>query len=327
MDDDYEGDDEAIVITGQKARGSVIGDIPPEDVLDSRDVRATGATSINELLEALAPQLGSAQGRGAERPILLLNGKRTSSFRELRDIPTEAIERVEILPEEVALKYGYAANQKVVNIVLRPRFRSTAVSIAGRAATEGGQLGGEGDVTRLMINRDGRTTINLRAEGNEMLTEDERDIVGDEDEARARSLIGSKQLLRGGVTVNRTVFGDVSATFNAEGEHNRGRSLARAWRHHRRSARPADPERQPPRRLRAQWQQVRLAMVAGRQWRPRVAADQDRPRRSGLPGRSGARGQDLGRPQRHRQWQIVRPAGRRRLDDADARRGRGAAQE
>ena len=30
-------------------------------------------------------------GRGGERPVLLLNGQRISGFRELRDIPTEAI--------------------------------------------------------------------------------------------------------------------------------------------------------------------------------------------------------------------------------------------
>ena len=60
---------------------------------------------------------------------MLLNGQRISGFRELRDIPTEAIQRVEILPEEVALKYGYRADQKVVNIVLRQRFRSTVAQI------------------------------------------------------------------------------------------------------------------------------------------------------------------------------------------------------
>ena len=233
LEDDEFFEDEAIIVTGGRPRGSVIGDIPPEDVLDSRDVRATGATTINELLDALAPQLGSAQGRGGERPILLLDGRRTSGFREIRDIPTEAISRVEILPEEVALKYGYRADQKVVNIVLRERFRSTAVSVAGQTATEGGYLGGEADVTRLMLNREGRTTINVHAEGNGMLTEDERSIRydslppgTDEDAAgAARSLIGSQRLLRGGVTVNRTIWDDVSATFNAEAEHNEGRSL------------------------------------------------------------------------------------------------------
>src|SRR4029079_2642722 len=43
---DDSGDEEPIVIQGARARGSVIGDIPPENVLDSRDVRATRANSI-----------------------------------------------------------------------------------------------------------------------------------------------------------------------------------------------------------------------------------------------------------------------------------------
>src|SRR6185312_16014388 len=127
-DEDF-GDEEPIVVQGSRARGSVVGDIPPVNVLDSRDVRATGATNINDLLDALAPQIGSSQGRGGERPLILINGQRVSSFRELRDIPTDAIERVEILPEEVALKYGTRPDQKVVNIVLRQRFYSTTAQV------------------------------------------------------------------------------------------------------------------------------------------------------------------------------------------------------
>ena len=230
MVDEESGDE--IVVTGQRPRGSVIGDIPPENTLDARDVRATGATDINELLEALGPQIGSARGRGGERPILLLNGLRISSFRELRDIPTEAIQRVEILPEEVALKYGYRADQRVVNIILRRRFRSTAVRAEARTATEGGYLGGLGDVTRLMIGRDSRTTLNLRAEGNGSLTEAGRDIAlqpdpdnPDLDPRDKRTLIGSRRLARGTVTHNRQVLGDVSATVNGELEHSEGKSL------------------------------------------------------------------------------------------------------
>jgi len=163
QDYEDEGDSPTIVVTGRRPVGSVIGDIPPENVLTSGDVRATGATNINDLLDAIAPEIGSSQGRGGERPVMLLNGQRISSFRELRDIPTEAISRVEILPEEVALKYGYSATQKVVNIVLRPRFRSTAVELEGKVATEGGYLDGEADVTRLMIAKNGRTSVNLHA--------------------------------------------------------------------------------------------------------------------------------------------------------------------
>ncbi|MEO6199160.1 MAG: TonB-dependent receptor [Sphingomicrobium sp.] len=219
---------EAIVITAARPRGSVVGDIPPQNVLNSGDVRATGATSINELLSALAPQIGSAQGRGGGAPVLLLGGQRISGFRELRDIPIEAIDRVEILPEEVALKYGYGADQKVVNIVLRQRFRSTTAQLGATSATDSGYSGVQGDLTRLLLGAGGRTTFNLRAEGNGLLTEAERDVLSAGSTAgagQARSLIGSRRLVRGSATANRTIFGDVSATLNGEFEHAEGRSL------------------------------------------------------------------------------------------------------
>src|SRR4051812_16395537 len=38
-------DEDEIVIKGKPPRGSVIGDIPPQNVLRSKDVKATGATS------------------------------------------------------------------------------------------------------------------------------------------------------------------------------------------------------------------------------------------------------------------------------------------
>ena len=230
---DETGDEEEIVVTGARARGSVAGDIPPENILDARDVRATGATSISELLDALAPQIGSSRGRGGEAPVLLLDGQRISGFRELRDIPPEAIQRVEILPEEVALKYGYRADQKVVNIVLRQRFRSTTAQVAGGGATDGGYATGNADLTRFLVQKAGRTTLNLHASHNNMLTEAERNILltqpptaGTTDQVlAARSLVGSNTDLRGSATINRTVFGNVSGTLNAELEHSEGRSL------------------------------------------------------------------------------------------------------
>ncbi|HEV8408774.1 MAG TPA: TonB-dependent receptor, partial [Sphingomicrobium sp.] len=49
VNEDY-GDEEEIVVQGTRPRGSVVGDIPPQNILDSRDIRATGATSISDLL-------------------------------------------------------------------------------------------------------------------------------------------------------------------------------------------------------------------------------------------------------------------------------------
>ena len=231
VDDIYAGEEEsepAIVVVGQRARGSVIGDIPPENTLNSRDIRSTGATSIQELLDALAPQIGSARGRGGEAPVLLLNGRRISGFRELRDIPPEAIDRVDILPEEVALKYGYRADQRVVNFVLRRRFNSTAVRADGTAATEGGYAAGLGDLTGITLRNDTRSTFNLHAEANNRLEEDEREIDLEDtsgfDARPFRSLTGSRELVRGGGTFSRTIFGDVGATVNGEVEHMQGRS-------------------------------------------------------------------------------------------------------
>jgi hypothetical protein len=223
-------DEEEIVVVGQKPRGSVVGDIPPENTLTSRDIRATGATSISELLDAVESQVGSARGRSGGRPVLLLNGQRISGFRELRDLPPEAIERMEILPEEVALKYGYAADQRVVNIVLRRRFNSTSAEVRGKGATDGGYVSGQGDATRLIIRDGQRTSLNLHVEGNSPLYENERDIVlqpvgSDEIDPRPyRTLTGARQDIRLSGTVNRTILDNVSATLNGEVERETGKS-------------------------------------------------------------------------------------------------------
>jgi len=227
--DDY---GEEIVVVGEKPRGSVVGDIPPENILDTRDIRATGATSISELLDAVASQIGSARGRGGERPILLLNGQRISGFRELRDLPPEAIERMEILPEEVALKYGYSADQRVVNIVLRRRFNSTSTESRSKVATEGGYYGGQADATRLVVAEGTRTSLNAHFEGNSSLYESERDIVLQPilsqpepvDPRPFTTLVGRSKDFRLSGTHNRTILGDVSATLNAEAERQTGRS-------------------------------------------------------------------------------------------------------
>ena len=227
-----ESDEEEIVIVGQRARGSVVGDIPPENVLNTRDIRATGATSISELLDSVAAQTGSARGRGGGRPILLLNGQRISGFRELRDLPPEAIERMEILPEEVSLKYGYAADQRVVNIVLRRRFNSTQVEAGGRAATDGDYLSGRAEVGRLSIRNDTRTSFSARVEGNDALLESDRAIALQPVESQPdpvdprsfRTLVGASQLARITATHNRSIFGNVSATLTGEAERSQGRS-------------------------------------------------------------------------------------------------------
>ena len=225
--DEEEG--ETIVVTGSRPRGSVVGDIPAENVLNIRDIRATGATTIAELLEAVAAQTGSARGRDGGRPILLLDGQRISGFRELRDLPPEAIERMEILPEEVGLKYGYAADQRVVNIVLRRRFDSKSAEVGATIATDGGYAAGKLDATRLLIRDGRRTSLNLRIDGNDALSESDRDIglnpaATGADPRDFRTLVGAQQSARLTGSHNRNILGDVGATLTAEASRSRNRS-------------------------------------------------------------------------------------------------------
>lgn len=181
LDDPFDTEVAEVVVSGSRAPpGSVIGDITPELTLSPREIRAYGAASVTELLQALAPQTGSGQGSGG-RPAILINGGRISGFSEVRDLPTEAIARVEILPEEVSLKYGYPAEQKVVNMVLRPRFRATLAEAVATTPTQAGggeTIGAHG--ARLDILSGRRLTLDARANQTSAILESDRDIVGGE---------------------------------------------------------------------------------------------------------------------------------------------------
>lgn len=164
-DDPSISDEPEVIVRGTRGLpGAVVGDIPPEEQLGPADIRSYGVNSVAELLAELAPQTRSGRGSGG-RPVVLLNGRRISSFEEIRDLPTEAIARVDILPEEVALKYGYRADQRVVNFVLRQRFRAITAEAADRLTTRGDRNQPSGELDLLTIRRDRR--FNLHSTYNE----------------------------------------------------------------------------------------------------------------------------------------------------------------
>jgi uncharacterized membrane protein YgcG len=215
--DEEEG--ETIVVTGQRQRGAVIGDIQPEVQFDRREIRALGAGSISELLEAIAPQTRSGRGREDGRPVILLNGRRISGFAEIRDIPPEAIVRIDVMPEEVALKYGYRADQRVVNFVLRRRFDAYTAEVQGGLATAGGRESYGAEVNYLQINTAGRINLGAEYRRAEPLFESERDIIQAEPVAgielgRYRTLLPQTDRLELSGTLNRAVSETVTATLN-----------------------------------------------------------------------------------------------------------------
>lgn len=187
-----------IVVRAERFRGEIATAQPPIMTLDEEDVAAYGAASIDELLEALSPQTGSGRGRGDGRPVILLNGQRIASFREMRDIPPEAIRRMQILPEEVALKYGYPANQRVVNFILKENFASKTVAGEYNVPTRGGFAESELEASIFRIAGKSRLNLAAKVEDTSLLTEAERNILqpeeniplpGEPDPARYRSLV------------------------------------------------------------------------------------------------------------------------------------------
>ena len=170
-------DGDEIVVTATYQRGRVAGDIKPETQLGVEDIRAFGASSLEDLLQELGPQLRSGRGRGNGPPVVLVNGQRVSGFAEIRNLPPEALERVDILPEEVALKYGFKADQRVINFVLRERFAATTLEVEPGFATDGGRgsLEGEGNLLRLADGSRFSLEGAYNLEG--MLLESERSII------------------------------------------------------------------------------------------------------------------------------------------------------
>ncbi|WP_369061645.1 TonB-dependent receptor [Caulobacter sp. 73W] len=215
---------EALVVTSSRQQpGAVIGDIPPELQLSPRDIRAYGVSNVSELITALSPQ--TASGRGGGRPIILVNGQRISSFTEIRDLPTEAIMRVDILPEEVSLKYGYRADQRVINLVLRNRFRAITVEGAVKTPTKGQGEVFEAKANRLQIQRERRLMLDAKASKTNDILESDRDIANTEGDANYRTLQPDSESVTLTAVLSRPLKDGVSASVNGSLDASRNVSL------------------------------------------------------------------------------------------------------
>lgn len=159
-------------------RGKVEGNIEPELELNEEEIKSFGAGSIGELLTMLTPQTTSTRGRDSGGgPVLLVNGRRISGFQEIQGIPPEAIERFQVLPEEVALSYGYKADQRVVNIILKKNYKALQVQAAATVATDGGRVSPSGGGNRVSIDGDRRWNVDVQLSHEPYLLETDRDIV------------------------------------------------------------------------------------------------------------------------------------------------------
>jgi hypothetical protein len=173
---------DSITVLGTRSREMVRGNVRPLRVFDPIDIRAFGASSVQDLLGTLQNDTSGNSGDPSPEPIVLVNGRRVSSINEVAKYPTEAIERVEVYPEEVATKYGFAANQRVVNLVLFKRFTQRSVQGNVKVLTEGGGLSTGLSTQLLSIHNGIRFNANVQAMESAAIYERQRKL-GQEDGA------------------------------------------------------------------------------------------------------------------------------------------------
>ena len=150
---------EKIEVTGSNIKRVDAETTAPITIITSEDIRKSGATSIQELLNNLPMSSGSAltdltggngfstgsasvalRGLGSAATLTLINGRRISpaAFNDpnvgstvitnLNAIPASAIERIEVLRDGASAIYGSDAIAGVVNIILRKDFTGTTIT-------------------------------------------------------------------------------------------------------------------------------------------------------------------------------------------------------
>ncbi|MEM8617201.1 MAG: hypothetical protein AAGF20_09730 [Pseudomonadota bacterium] len=150
---------DTILVDGSYLKGSSLSEYEPELVLTESDIAAYGVSSIAELLQIIEVETSSGKTRRNEPPVVLINGRRVSGFRELDNYPVEALARVEVLPEEASLAYGFTANQRVINFILKADLQIIPINTRTQAPKAGGTLSNTLTVSRVNIDGPSRLTV------------------------------------------------------------------------------------------------------------------------------------------------------------------------
>ncbi|WP_370030480.1 hypothetical protein [Qipengyuania mesophila] len=185
------GDGRPIVVTGRDLRGTVPTDVPPLVEIDEDQIAALAASTIGELLRLLSGEAGNA-------PLVLVNGKRIASLSSIDAFPPEAVRRIEILPEELALRFGFPGDRKVLNLILRERFGAVTTEGQLGAATEGGRGIYRGDLGYARVVSSRRWSLSGYLERRDSLDEAQRPIP--RGEGRFRTLLSQSDRARIGAS-------------------------------------------------------------------------------------------------------------------------------
>lgn len=156
-----------IEVVGSRIKRAEVEGPSPVTVISSAQLEKEGFVSVSDALETITQNAGSVQnelnsaggftpngspidlrGLGPGRTLLLINGRRAadypfpyngqSNFQNFGNIPTAAVERVEILSGGASAIYGSDAVAGVVNIVLKKNYEGDVFKLRTGTTTTGG---------------------------------------------------------------------------------------------------------------------------------------------------------------------------------------------
>ncbi|MEL6870754.1 MAG: hypothetical protein AAFO81_13225 [Pseudomonadota bacterium] len=204
---------EEIIVRGQAQQGVTLGAKEPDLVLTESDIAAYGVSTIGELLQAIAAESASDSSRRETPPVVLLNGRRISGFREIGRYPVESVSRVEVLSEEVSLSYGFSPNQRVINFILKDNVRILAVDARARTPEAGGSTEVGLSTQRLKINGDTRLGFDLSLSERPAILESERRVSSNPDgDITDRAILGDLESWSIGTSLSLAALTDAVAT-------------------------------------------------------------------------------------------------------------------
>lgn len=226
-----------IVVRSGRVRGQLFVDQAPLLQLDETAIAAEGVTSITDLIAQISARTGSARGRGGGgQPVILVNGIRIGSFREFANYPPEALAKVEVFPEEVAQRFGFPPDRRVINLILKDNYSNRQLDLELEAPSRGGYVRNEQQLGILKIANGGRINASVRVEDTTLLTEAERNVpqtpgsqstvAGDPDQADFRSLLADTFGLDANVSWAKAIVeSGTSLSANLNYARNESRSL------------------------------------------------------------------------------------------------------
>ncbi|WP_085300161.1 TonB-dependent receptor [Cognaticolwellia mytili] len=192
---------ERIEVTGSRINRTDVETASPVTVISSDFITQSGYSSVEEILSAQPTAAGmnlgattnngsggsatvNLRGMGAQRTLVLLNGRRmvssgtgADSAVDLNTIPVAMIKNIEILKDGASAVYGSDAIAGVVNIITKKDFVGTELTLDGSQTDKGDGTSKGASILHGLELAEGNLVVGLQYSDRGEIIQSDRDFV------------------------------------------------------------------------------------------------------------------------------------------------------